>query len=146
MKRKLITTFTVDLTLLALAALPLGAKDPDWKTGKVLDAAAAKSYVEAGDRTGATATLTIRDTQLLLVSDEFAYVVNDTRTSNRLPLHQGVIGDSAAIVHAVSGRHHGCRFIVGDEVKFHQNKAVLHVIDADGKECKTEVLRQERLK
>jgi hypothetical protein len=27
-----------------------------------------------------------------------------------------------------------------------QDKAILHVVDADGKECKSEVLRQERLK
>ena len=117
-----------------------------WKTAKVLDASAAKSYVEAGDRTGATATLTIRDTQLLLVSDEFAYVVNDTRTSNKLPLHQGAIGDAGAIAHAIGGRHHGCRFIVGDDVKFYQAKDAINVIDADGKECKTEVFKQERLK
>src|SRR5215471_13563550 len=116
------------------------------KTAKVLDASAAKSYVEAGGRTGGTATVTIRDTQLLLVSDEFAYVVNDTRTSNKLPLHQGAIGDAGAIAHAIGGRHHGCRFIVGDDVKFYQVKDALHVIDADGKECKTEVFKQERLK
>jgi hypothetical protein len=31
-------------------------------------------------------------------------------------------------------------------LKVYQDKSILHLIDADGKECKTEVLRQERLK
>jgi hypothetical protein len=35
------------------------------------------------------------------------------------------------------------RLIVGDEV--YQDKGTLHVIDADGKKCKAEVLQQERL-
>ncbi len=84
--------------------------------------------------------MAIRDTQLLIVNEEFAYVVSDTRTQTGGPIAR------AAIVNAVSNRHHGCRFIVGDNVKFYQDKAILHVIDADGKECKVEVLRQERLK
>jgi hypothetical protein len=36
--------------------------------------------------------------------------------------------------------------IVGDDVKFYQVKDALQLIDADGKECKTEVFKQERLK
>jgi hypothetical protein len=74
------------------------------------------------------------------VSDEFAYIINDTRTQG------GFSSVSGAIGHAISGRHYGCRFIVDDSVKFYQDKAILHVIDTDGKECKAEVLRQERLK
>jgi hypothetical protein len=85
-------------------------------------------------------SMAIRDTQLLIVTDAFAYVVEDTRTQSGFSTVHG------AIIHAVSGRHHGCRFVVGDSVKFYQDKAILHVIDADGKECKTEVLRQEQLK
>jgi hypothetical protein len=142
--------------LIALPALLLGAKDQDWKTGKVLDSATAKTYVQTGATTNTTVTpsgnsadatsrttiqnMAIRDTQLAIVSDDFAYVVEDTRTQSGFSTVHG------AIIHAVSGRHHGCRFIVGDSVKFYQEKAILHVIDADGKECKTEVLRQERLK
>jgi hypothetical protein len=135
--------------------LLLGAKNQDWKSGKVLDSATAKTYVQNGTTTStatasgnsATAstqttiqTMTIRDTQLLIVSDEFAYLVEDTRTQSGFSTVHG------AIIQAVAGRHHGCRFIVGDSVKFYQEKADLHIIDADGKECKTEVLRQERLK
>jgi hypothetical protein len=114
-----------------------------WKTAKVLDASTAKTYSEATDRTGASTTVSLRDTELLLMSDEFAYVVDDSRQSGRIPLHQGAIGDIRTLA---TGHHHGCRFIVGDDVKFYQDKANLHVLDADGKQCKTEILRQERLK
>jgi hypothetical protein len=145
-----------DLLLLLLPALLFGVRNPDWKSGNVLDSATAKSYVQTGATTNTTDTatgnradatsritiqsMTIRDTQLLIASDEFAYLVEDTRTQNGFSTVHG------AIIHAVSGRHHSCRFVVGDSVQFYQEKAILHVIDADGKECKTEVLRQERLK
>ncbi len=65
--------------------------------------------------------------------------MEDTRIS-------GGHGLVAITSHAIAKRKHGCRFIVGDEVKFWQEKAVLHVVDADGKECKLDILRQERLK
>jgi hypothetical protein len=150
------------LLLVVLPILLFGAKDHAWKTGKVLDSATAKTYVPAGATTttnastsgsgwNATTTATsqtriqqmeIRDTQLLIVSDEFAYVVEDTRKKGGGggPIVPG------AIAGALANRHHGCRFIVGDDVKFYQDKASLHVIDTDGKECKVEVLRQERLR
>ena len=131
--------------LLFMAPILLfGGKDQDWKTGKVLDSATAKTYVSAGDQSTVPAaifqSMTIRDTQLVIAGDEFAYVIEDTRTQGGFSTVHG------AIIHAVVSRHHGCRFIVGDSVKFFQEKAVLRVIDADGKECKAEVLRQERVK
>ena len=135
--------------LVVLPALLFGAKHQDWKTGKVLDSATAKTYVPAGATTNTTATgssqttiqsMSVRNTQLLIVSDEFAYLVNDTRTQGGFSTFHG------AVISAISNRHHGCRFIVGDNLKFYQDKALLHVIDTDGKECKVEVLRQERLK
>jgi hypothetical protein len=73
------------VALVASPALLLAAKNQDWKTGKVLDSATAKTYVQ----TGATTNTTVN----------------------------------------TAG-----------------NGADATVIDADGKECKTEVLRQERLK
>src|SRR5216684_1340857 len=79
------------------------AKDREWNTGKVLDAKAAKTYLESGATTSAHTTGTVspdygssstisanttavtkihqtavRDTELLIVSDEYTYVVNDT--------------------------------------------------------------------
>lgn len=144
------------LLLILPALLSSAPKNAAWKTGKILDSATAKTYVQSGATTTTTVTaagnsadatsrttiqnMAIRDTQLMIVSDEFAYVVEDTRTQG------GFTNVHSAVIHAVSGRHHGCRFIVGDSVKFYQDKSILHVVDADGKECKTEVLRQERLK
>jgi hypothetical protein len=79
------------------------AKNQDWKTGKVLDSATAKTYVPAGDQSTVPAaifqSMTIRDTQLVIVSDEFAYVIEDTRTQGGFSTVHG------AIIHAVSGRH-----------------------------------------
>ena len=156
LKIKLAHSLRYVLLLAILPALLSAGKEPDWKTGKVLNSATAKTYVPAGATTNTTVTATgntadatsrttiqtmaIRDTQLVIVSDEFAYVIEDTRTQG------GFTNVHSAVINAVSGRHHGCRFIVGDDVKFYQDKAILHVIDADGKECKTEVLRQERLR
>jgi hypothetical protein len=84
--------------------------------------------------------ITIRDTELAIVSDEFAYVVLD---STPRPGTGGVVG---AVAGLASARRHGCRFIVNDDGQFYQDKGTLHVLDADNKECKTEILRQERLK
>jgi len=39
---------------------------------------------------------------------------------------------------------HGRRFIIGDDVKYAQDKRKLYVLDADGKECKLDIIRQER--
>jgi len=47
-------------------------------------------------------------------------------------------------VHTGSARSH-CRFIVGDDVKYRQEKSMLRVVDADGKECTGEIVRQERV-
>lgn len=135
----------------------------DWKTGKVLDSRLAKSSIAVGSttNTNTTATVTasdgmatgtgqstsstqvdftnIRDNQLVILGDEFAYIVEDTRVS-------GGHGLVAITAHAISNRKHGCRFIVGDSVKYAQEKSRLYVVDADGKECKVDILRQERLK
>jgi hypothetical protein len=142
--------------LLIPPLLLLSASKVEWKIGKVLDSGTAKTYVATGSTTSSTATpngrdvdvssttvihsMTVKDTQLLIVGDEFAYVVTDTRASGG---GGGLVGITSR---AVTNRHHGCRFIVGDDVKFYQDKAILHVIDVDGKECKAEVVRQERLK
>jgi hypothetical protein len=78
----------------------------------------------------------IRDNQLVILGSEFAFVVEDTRVS----------GGQYRLAHAIANCHHGCRFIVGDDVKYWQDKTTLHVVDADGKECRVDVLRQERVK
>jgi hypothetical protein len=127
------------LLLLSVTAITAicAKKEKDWKTGKVLDSQAVKT--RAGIAATAEAIPTIRDTDLMILGDDFAYVIEDTRVSGRTSL----VGLTER---AISNRHHGCRFIVGDDVKYYQEKAVLHVLDADNKECKVEVIRQERLK
>lgn len=141
---------------LAIGFLPIAVmfaakKVPEWKTGKVLDSEKAKSTVvtgstseTSGDASSSTTdtkvrTIDIRTTQVVIVGEEFAYIVNDTRNGGSGNIY-------TAIGHAVANRKHGCRYIIGDQVKYYQDKGTLHVIDADGKECKTEIMRQERLK
>jgi len=174
--RNSIVLWTLIFPLLVHVPALAADKKPqhDWKTGKVLDSRLAKLSVPVGATTNSSSTAVtsgqststtvgsttdttstaitsgettsstqiafanIRDNQLVILGNEFAYVVEDTRVSGGTVL--------GAAVQAIKNRKHGCRFIVGDDVKFWQDKAILHVIDADGKECKVDILRQERLK
>jgi hypothetical protein len=142
-------------------AATLFAATPDWKTATVQDSQTVRKRVvtaatsqTTGEATSSTVgqntttngqattqtrvhSVDVRTSQLLIVGDEFSYVVNDTRASGG-----NLYG---AIGHSIANRKHGCRFVIGDTVKYYQDKGSLHVIDADGKECKTEIVRQERL-
>jgi hypothetical protein len=111
-----------------------------WKTAKVVLTTPTKRYLEEADRTGQTTTVTVEDTLIFLENDEFSYILTTTQQSGRLPLHHGVIGDIQALKN-----HHACRFVVNDDVQFYQDKKTLHVIDADGKECKAEIFMQARV-
>jgi hypothetical protein len=130
-------SFSVLFCACCIAAPAPKKPPPTWLVGKVMDSQAAKT--RAGIAATTEAIPTINDTQLMILGDEFAYVIEDTRVSGSTSL-LGLAG------RAVSNRHHGCRFIVGDDIKYWQERAILHVLDTDGKECKAEVLRQERLK
>jgi hypothetical protein len=128
----------ITLALAVASVLAVAKKSaPDWKTAKVLDSQAVKTRTGTADI--AAMIPTIRDNQLMLLSDEFAYVIEDSRVSGRTSL-------AGLTERAISNRHHGCRVIVGDDIQYWQEKALLHVRDADSKECKVEVIRQERLK
>ena len=109
----------------------------NWVTGTVLDAALSKTLVLEG--TDTARALTVRDDQLALKGKEFVYVIEDTRISG---LGHGVLGIAER---TVTNKHRGCHFIIGDDVMYYQEKATLHVINVDGKECKLDILRQERL-
>jgi len=149
------------------------AADRAWKTGKVLDSQSAKTYVQTGSsmQTNGTATtagtdtgttsggistgtyvgtttghetsetqihsMTVQDTQLLIVADDFLYVVNDTVLKGR-----GLYGIAGR---AIANRQHGCHVIIGDPVQYSQEKSDLFVKDVDGKVCKMEIMRQERV-
>ena len=125
--------------------IPLAFAAPrihEWKTAKVLASSPTRNYLEQIDRRGGASTITIDETMMYLESDEFGYFASDTKKSGGIPLHHGLIGDIAA------GRdkaHHACRLIVNDTVRFYQEKKILHVIDADGEECKLEIFVQARL-
>jgi hypothetical protein len=110
----------------------------NWVTGTVLDAALSKTLVLEG--TDTARALTVRDDQLALKGKEFVYVIEDTRISG---LGHGVLGIAER---TVTNKHRGCHFIIGDDVMYYQDKASLHILDADGKECKLDILRQERLR
>jgi hypothetical protein len=83
-------------------------------------------------------TMAIQDTQLLIVTDEFLYVVNDR-------VEKGVgLGLHGGLARAIANRNHGCHVIINDPVQYSQEKATLFLKDVDGKECKLEIVRQER--
>ena len=117
---------------LILISTPLvhSKKERDWKIGKVADS----RIVETGSRTTrprevygpfniphpAVKTI-LTTTELYIVGPEYAYTVQDMQTRQ-------------------------CRYIVGDEIKYAQDKSILYLIDADGHECKAQVMKQERQK
>jgi len=141
--------------IIALAAGSVGAQRV-WKTGRVLDSKTSnESYVASaatnessrgivvdtggvavGNETSTCNTtvnrITIRTDELAIVGEDYFYIIEDTTRKS-----------SDILWSAIANRHHGCHFIVGAEVKYAQDKATLHVIDADGKECKAVILRQE---
>jgi hypothetical protein len=149
------------LAMLAVAAIA-SAENRTWETGKVLDSKSSKSSFTAGATTytngnatatatsfGDTATatgqsqstsntviyrMTIRDTELAIVGKDYGYIIEDSRVTSGPLLRR-----------AIANHHHGCRFIVGDDVRYSQDKAKLYVMDADGKACKLDIVRQERL-
>jgi hypothetical protein len=81
--------------------------------------------------------MTVQDTQLMIVADDFLYVVDDTVLKGR-----GLYG---SVGRAVANRKHGCHVIIGDPIKYVEDKAFLIVQDVDGKECRMEIVRQERV-
>lgn len=89
----------------------------------------------AGNSTSITRlqSVTIQANELVLVATQFVYIIRDERRTGGPLLER-----------AIANHHHGCRFIIGDDVKYSQEKGDLWVLDADGKECKVPILRQER--
>jgi hypothetical protein len=134
-----------ELTILLFPILVIGLRaQPVWKTARIVDSKTAQTYVDGAVGRHVPLTGTIRENEVAIVSDEFAYIINDTRKPYTGSPRPGA-ALATGIAHGISARHHGCRFIVGDQVKFYQTKNVIHVIDTDGKQCKTAILRQERL-
>lgn len=127
------------------------AKGPDWKIGKVLDSKTSRQYLETSASTTASTDgeettartqvhhVIVQETELMIAGKDYTYVIHDpVQKAAGIPT-QGILN------RAIANRGHGCRFVVGDELKYYQEKAKLHVLDADGKECKLDILRQERI-
>ncbi len=53
---------------------------------------------------------------------------------------------SGGLLTTMANPKHGCRFIVGDEIKYDQDTDTRspYALDADGKECELDIVRQER--
>jgi hypothetical protein len=85
---------TTRFALLFMSPILLFAAAKDWKTGKVLDSATAKTYVQSGATTSTTITAPGNS-----VSEEFAYVIEDTCAQS------GFTNVHSAVINAVSGRH-----------------------------------------
>jgi hypothetical protein len=81
--------------------------------------------------------VTVQTNELLLVGDKYFYVIADsTQKGNTLLAY--------AVTNRVVNRKHGCRFIVGEETMYSQEKGKLHIIDVDGRECNVPIIRQQR--
>ena len=78
--------------------------------------------------------MTVRDTELLIVGTDYAYVIEDPYATSGPLLRR-----------AITNRKHGCRFIIGEDIKYVQEKGKLVVLDPDGKECKLDIVKQERV-
>jgi hypothetical protein len=70
----------------------------------------------------------------VIKGQQYTYSVDEISAS---PTHSGLL------TRALDAPHH-CRLIVGDPVKYAQKKSTVYVVDADAKECKLELIRQER--
>jgi hypothetical protein len=139
-------------------------KARDWKTGKVLGSAVDKGTYATGSTTSgsingtvspdygggstlnATTTantrvrnVTVKTNTLIILGDDYAYTIEDA-TQRTDSLRAGSLLGTA-----LANRKHGCRFIVGEDIKYAQEKDRLYILDADGKECRLDILRQEKL-
>lgn len=136
------------LVLLGLATCVHAADKRDWKTGKVLDSQAAKTYVVSGASSNDWAGngteiqvrhMAIQSTQLVILGAEYSFVIDDSVEKAVGLQVQG------SLTRALANRKHGCRYIVGNAIQYAQEKNSLYVRDVDGKECKLDIVRQERL-
>ena len=144
------------------------AKDRTWLTGKLTDSRSVKTTVNRGSvthadsnarttgaidnsgsvdlSTSASSTAqtiplsdTVTDTQYLIIGEQYILTVEDIVKKRE---GGGLLG---AARNAVVNSRHGCRLIVNDSVRYAQEKSTVYVIDADGKECKMNLIRQERI-
>lgn len=153
--------------VVAIAA-PVFAKDREWKIGTLLDSKSTRTRIVTGSSTqydttantsgsvdsaggisanttisGSAQTqihsLTLQENDLVIVGDQYLFVVRD---EVRKRSGGGLIG---VAVNSIANSKHGCRLIVNDPVRYSQDKSAMYVLDEDKKECKMEIVRQERI-
>jgi len=84
----------------------------------------------------------IESTQLLILGDQYAYIIEDSIEKS---IGLATLYDSLG--HAIQNGKHGCRYIVGDWISYAQEGGrKLFINDVDGKTCKLDIVRQERLR
>jgi hypothetical protein len=118
------------LAIALIVCLNAASKDRQWQIGRIVDLQA-----DQQPTTGKVLNrVTVKESEVRITGKEYEYLVYDSTSP-----------ETGLASRAVANRKHGCRFIVNDDVKYVQTKNKLYVIDADGKECKLDILRQERL-
>ncbi|HXA66093.1 MAG TPA: hypothetical protein VNV82_13120 [Bryobacteraceae bacterium] len=142
-----------------------GEKEHDWKTGHVLDSLLTKGpdvtvsntqtratgndvvYGNSGgtenrQQTSTTTTVSgaARVREIFITGPDYLYTLEDPTTPSK----------TGAALHALFGsnpnvaRRARCRFIIGEDIKYWQERGTLHILDADGRPCQVEILRQEK--
>lgn len=140
MNKILAVVLTVGLSITMSAA----SKKGYWKMGTVTDTQMSKSYVETGGEiqghrgdgyiigpriTERKFGITTKSTQVAIVGADYTYIVSDE-------VRKGAV--------LTLNRNKGCRYIVGDEIRYMQDRKNLHILDEDGRKCVVEIIRQER--
>jgi hypothetical protein len=165
----------ITICLLSLTSIGSAAdKNRKWKLGRVLDSTSSKITFATGatsstsgtstatSNTSGTVTpgggganlnatttasgqsqqttstvihhMTVCETELLIVGQDYAYVIEDPYAVSG-PL----------LKRAITNRKHGCRFIIGEDIKYVQEKGKLNGLDPDAKECRLDIVKQERV-
>jgi hypothetical protein len=137
--------------LLVSASCCIAGKGHDWQTGTVLDSESGRTYLQTRATTtatayGSTATANtridhtaIQNTQLWIVGKSIPTSL--TTAFKRLSGFRRTVSSPDQL----RTGSEDARFVVGDEIKYSQEKSKLFAIDADGRECKLDIVRQERL-
>jgi len=114
-----------------ILTLTLGCSQArDWQVGKIADL-----QTHQQPKTGKLLnSVTVRESEVRIIGTDYEYVAYDATRAQK-----------GLLTRRLANRGHGCRFIVNDQVKYAQEKNILYVLDTDGKECKLDILRQERL-
>ncbi|MBV9082880.1 MAG: hypothetical protein JOZ62_09405, partial [Acidobacteriaceae bacterium] len=127
---------------LFIFAVASQAGDHQWQTGEIVDSEIASTTITPGAvASGSTIRIIHRqvtDTNVIIRGAEYEYVA-EREPSSYLQSRTGVISG------ILLSRDHGCRFIVGDRADYSAEGGKLYVIDADGKQCKLNIIRQAHL-